>query len=347
MSILELGHRSPEFEFLINEAQQNLRNILNIPQNYKILFMQGGGTGQFSAVPLNLLKKEPSGSGALSPLYLVTGRWSERAYEEAKMYGTPVALNLDSLDDEIPSSSISPNTPYVYYCDNETVHGVEFTKIPSLQDSSNSSVVLVSDMSSNFLTRKIEDIRRFGIIYSGAQKNIGIPGLVIVIVRDDLLLVNSNQKYFPVPTAFDYKVTHEGNSLVNTPPTFAIYIASLMFKWVIKHGGIDAMEKETERKSKLLYDYIIKSSGNNSNNPFYQLLVENPKKRSRVNVVFRLNPRSLEPKFVEEAKKNKMVGLEGHRSVGGIRVSLYNAITFQQVQTLVSFMEEFKNKHSQ
>lgn len=325
ISVMEMSHRSPEYEKLNNSVQQDLRELLNVPENYKILFLQGGGTGLFAAVAMNLMGRTGSAD------YFVTGSWSAKAAKEASKYGK-VNLVLPKRDQytEIPDKStwnLDPQASYVYYCSNETVHGVEFNFIPEVGD-----VPLVADMSSNILTRPL-DISKFGVIFAGAQKNIGPPGVTLVIVREDLL-----GNPLPIcPLILDFTVMAKDNSLHNTPPTFSIYVMGKVFEWSKSQGGVEEMEKRAIRKSNAIYDLINKSNG------FYSCPVE-PGSRSRMNVPFKLKVRELEAEFLSQAKKLGMIQLKGHRSVGGIRVSLYNAITEEEVDKLVTFMEEFMNK---
>jgi len=330
-SIMELSHRSKLFEDLLFKAERDLRNILSIPNNYNVLFMQGGGTGQFAAVPLNLLGDSDKSD------YLITGQWSKKAFQEAQKYGKPHIIfdteksNFTSVP---PSSEWDiqdiKNSAYVYYCDNETINGIEFPEIPIIgYDSS----VLAVDMSSNFLTREV-DVSKYGLIFAGAQKNSGISGLSLVIVRDDLL--GKAKKI--TPTIFNYKINSENKSLYNTPPTFSIYVAALTYQWVLDQGGIKEMEKLTRQKSTLIYD-VIESSD------FYKSPVDK-NFRSRVNIPFRIKDENLESIFLTEATKRGMVELAGHRSVGGIRASLYNAMSIEGTEILRDFMVEFSEKYS-
>lgn len=290
--------------------------------------MQGGGTGQFSAIPLNLLKEDEKGD------YVITGYWSQKAYDEAKRFRNVSMINKGKGDYDLNEWKSNDDSKYVYFCSNETIDGIEIWDIPS--NIKEKKKVVVTDMSSNILSRRI-NIKDYGLIYAGTQKNAGISGLVIVIIRKDLLKDNQTE----IPTCLSYLTTDKGDSLVNTPPTFAIYVSSLIFKWIEKEGGVEEMEKRNEQKSKILYDYIDSSDG------FY---TNNVKKshRSRMNVTFRIKngDEQLENEFVNEAEKEGMICLKGHRSVGGLRASLYNAITVENVKKLVSFMEKFKLKYS-
>jgi len=327
-SITEISHRSPEFTEVVNSTIAKARTLLNIPTNYKILFMQGGGTGQFAAVPLNLIKKTGKAN------YFVTGTWSAKAIKEAQKYGDikPVFPKLDKYG-KIPDQStwtIDPEASYVYYCANETVDGVEFQETPVVPE----GTVLVADMSSNIFSRPI-DISKHGLIFGGAQKNIGPAGATIVIIREDLL---GNALPY-TPSVLDYAIISKDNSLFNTPPCFAIYTMGLVFDWMLQQGGVDEMERRAIVKHGLVYNAIDSSSG------FY---VNNVDKnaRSRMNVVFRIkNNEDLETKFVKEAKALGLLGLKGHRSVGGIRASIFNAVLPEHVERLVGFMTKFQSEN--
>jgi len=335
MSVMELSHRGPEFSTIIKGAEQNLRDIMKIPDNYKVLFVQGGGTTQFSSVPLNLFRGE--GEEATAD-YIVTGSWSKKAAAEAKKYGN-VSLVVPEVDKftgipAVASWKLNPKANYVYYCANETVNGVEFPTIPDTGD-----VPLVADMSSNILSQPV-DVSKFGVIYAGAQKNIGCTGVTLVIVRDDLL-----GKALPVcPQLLDYAVQAKGGSMLNTPPTWSIYIAGLVFKWVIAEGGLEEFAKRSAAKSGRLYGIVDTSDG------FYSAPVQ-PDSRSRMNVPFRINVdgvgnEDLEAQFLAEAGEQGLLQLKGHRSVGGLRASLYNALTMEDTEALATFMESFKAKHA-
>ncbi|KAK2156519.1 hypothetical protein LSH36_211g02043 [Paralvinella palmiformis] len=330
VSVMELSHRSSDFTKIINNAENGLRDLLNIPQNYKVLFMQGGGNGQFSAVPLNLMNLKEGSTAD----YIVTGSWSAKAAKEADKYGK-VNMVLPKQEDYIgiPDQcmwNLNPGASYVYYCANETIHGVEFHDIPETN-----GVPLVCDMSSNILSRPV-DISKFGVIYAGAQKNIGCAGVTLVIIRDDLL-----GHAMPVcPVIFDYKIQAGNNSCYNTPPTFSIYIMGLVFKWLKAQGGAQAMAKLNQRKASMIYDLVDNSNG------FYVSPVD-VKSRSFMNIPIRIKngDEHLEKIFLDEALKQDMIQLKGHRSVGGIRVSLYNAITMTETEKLAVFMTKFRNNH--
>ncbi|XP_043467987.1 probable phosphoserine aminotransferase [Leptopilina heterotoma] len=323
ISIVELSHRSSDFNKIINDAQATLREILDIPSNYKILFMQGGGTGIFAAIPLNMMK-----TGTAD--YFVTGSWSSKAAKEAAKYGkVNLVLPKTSSYVEIPDSSswnLDPNASYVYYCDNETIHGIEFNFIPDTK-----GVPLVADMSSNILTKPI-DVSKFAVIYAGAQKNIGPAGVTLVIIREDII----GHAMSVCPSILDFAVMAENNSIYNTPPTFQIYFVGKVFKWIQRNGGVKGMEKKAVEKSKRIYDIIDNSQG------FYVCPIKKDC-RSRMNVPFRIkNNDELEKEFLTGASERGMLQLKGHRSVGGIRASLYNAVTIEEVEILASYMKWFQ-----
>ena len=325
MSVMEMSHRGPEFISIYEEAVALLSELLAVPANYKILFMQGGGLAENALVPLNLLGK----SGKAD--YVVTGSWSKKSYKEAQRYGdiqlAADAANQDGKYRGIPPVSewkLRPDAGYVHVCNNETIDGVEFFFTPHT-----GKVPLVADVSSHVLSRPL-DISGYGAVYGGAQKNIGPAGLTIVIVRDDLL----DRAHAYTPTAFEFKTVAENDSMYNTPPTYAIYIAGLVFKWLKEQGGLAGMEQRNIAKAKLLYD-TIDASG------FYSNTVEKSA-RSRMNVPFYLKDESLNAEFLKGAKERGMVQLKGHRSVGGMRASIYNAMPIEGVRTLVNYMQEFE-----
>ncbi|KAM9137516.1 phosphoserine aminotransferase [Pangshura tecta] len=332
ISVLEMSHRTSDFSKIINTAENLLRELLNIPENYKVIFLQGGGSGQFSAVPLNLIGLK---EGRCAD-YVVTGAWSAKAAKEAEKYAKVniVHPKLGSYT-KIPDTSswnLRPDASYVYYCANETVHGVEFDFVPDVK-----GAVLVCDMSSNFLSRPV-DVSKFGVIFAGAQKNVGCAGITVVIVREDLLGFALKE----CPIVLDYKVQAGNGSLYNTPPCYSIYIMSLVLEWIKNNGGAPAMDKQSSIKSQMIYDIIDKSNG------FYVCPVEK-KSRSRMNVPFRIGnikgDEALEKKFLDKAVELNMISLKGHRSVGGIRASLYNAVTIEDVQKLATFMRSFMQMH--
>jgi len=327
ISVMEMSHRSKDYENINNTAQETLRDLLKVPDNYKILFLQGGGTGMFAAVCMNLMGKTGKAD------YIVTGSWSAKAAKEAAKYGQ-VNMVIPKTDKytQIPDPStwkLDPEASYVYYCANETVHGVEFQYVPDTK-----GVPLVADMSSNFLSRPF-DVSKFGVIFAGAQKNVGPSGVTVVIVRDDLL----GSPMTICPTVFDFTIMAKDNSLHNTPPTFGIHVVGLVFKWIKEAGGLEEMERRALKKSGCIYDVIEKSGG------FYVCPVSKDC-RSRMNVPFRIRDTSLEEVFLKEAANKKMIQLKGHRSVGGIRASLYNAVTIENAERLQETMVEFMRKNS-
>ncbi|CAK8678294.1 unnamed protein product [Clavelina lepadiformis] len=333
ISVMEMSHRSADFAKILNGAKATLTQLLNIPENYKILFLQGGATAQFSAVPLNLLQRSPNCSAD----YIVTGTWSAKAVKEAQKYGkvhiVHQPLEKYSRVPEQEEFDLDPEAAYVYYCDNETVNGVEFSYVP---DTGN--VPLVADMSSNILSKPV-DVSKFGIILAGAQKNIGCAGVTLAIIREDLVGYCMKQ----CPTILDYKIQIGMDSLYNTPPSYSIYLMGLVLEWIQNTGGLLSMAKKCVLKSQLVYSAINESNG------FYSCAIEDGS-RSRMNVTFRIDgpagDSELENAFIEESKAANMIGLKGHRSVGGIRASLYNAVTLEETQFLVNLMMDFQRRHS-
>ncbi|TXF12440.1 3-phosphoserine/phosphohydroxythreonine transaminase [Pelomicrobium methylotrophicum] len=326
MSVMEMSHRGKEFISIARKAEADLRELMAIPANYKILFLQGGATAQFAAVPMNLLR------GRRKADYVNTGHWSKRAIAEAKKY-CEVHIAASSEDRNfsyVPPQErweLSSDAAYVHITSNETIGGVEYHWIPDTGD-----VPLVADASSHILSRPI-DVSRFGLIYAGAQKNIGPAGLAIVIVREDLI-----GGALPItPAIFDYKVQAENESMLNTPPTFALYMAGLVFEWLKEKGGLAAMERINLEKARLLYDLLDSSD-------FYASPVAKAD-RSRMNVPFTLKDPALEEEFLRQAKAHGLVQLKGHRSVGGMRASIYNAMPIEGVRALVEFMRDFAAKH--
>lgn len=326
MSVMEMSHRSKAFDQIIETAIQDLRTLMNIPDNYKVLFLQGGGHTQFSMVPLNLLK-----NGVAD--YIVTGEWAKKAYAEAKKYGN--AVKLASSEDQsfsyIPDVTdlpISENADYVYICENNTIYGTKFATLPNTKGK-----VLVSDMSSCILSEPV-DVSKYGLIFAGAQKNIGPAGTVIVIIREDLI-----REDIPAftPTMLQYKIHADKNSMYNTPPTYGIYICGLVFKWLLDLGGLEEMKKINVRKAALLYDFLDQSK-------LFKGTV-NKADRSLMNVTFVTPSEELNTLFVQEAKKAGFDNLKGHRSVGGMRASIYNAMPYEGVEALVDFMKQFEKEH--
>jgi phosphoserine aminotransferase len=326
MSVMEMSHRGKEFVAIAAEAEADLRKLLAIPANYKVLFLQGGATMHFSAVPMNLL------GSAKSADYVNTGEWAKKAMAEAKKFCAVnvVASSEDRNFTYVPKQStwrLDPNAAYVHVCTNETIGGLEFHWTPDT-----GKVPLVADMSSHILSRPV-DVSKFGLIYAGAQKNIGPAGLVVVIVREDLL----GRALADTPNVLNYKLMAEADSMINTPPTFSVYLAGLTFKWILERGGLKGVERVNIRKAKLLYDYI-------DGQDFYSNPIAK-EDRSRMNVPFRLRDDRLDAKFLQEAEARGLSQLKGHRSVGGMRASIYNAMPVEGVEALVEFMEEFRARH--
>lgn len=324
MSVMEMSHRSKEFQEIIDDAEKNLRLLLNIPNNYKVLFLQGGGSTQFSTIPLHLLKNEAA--------YINTGHWSQRAINDALVYGK-VKIVASSKDDEfisIPDCSDLDldNMDYLYYCDNNTIYGTKFKQVPNSK-----GIPLVCDMSSCILSEEV-DVNKYGIIFAGAQKNIGPAGVTIVIIREDLI----NDCNPITPHILKYKIHSDKGSLFNTPPCYAIYICGLVFKNLIKNGGLKAIEELNYKKASYLYDYLDSTS-------FYKTRVKK-EYRSLMNVVFSTNNEQLDLKFVEEAKKEGLVNLKGHKVIGGLRASIYNAMPIEGVYKLVEFMKKFERENN-
>ncbi|NWG73649.1 MAG: 3-phosphoserine/phosphohydroxythreonine transaminase, partial [Rubrivivax sp.] len=320
MSVMEMSHRGKEYMAIHAQAEADLRELMAIPSNYKVLFMQGGAIAQNAIVPMNLLR------GRTSADYVHTGEWSKKSIQEATRYcEVRIAASAEaSRFTRVPPRAewqLDPNAAYVHICANETIGGVEYHWTPDTGD-----VPLVADMSSNILSRPV-DVSRYGLIYAGAQKNIGPAGLTIVIVRDDLV----GQALPITPSVFDYKQLADNDSMLNTPPTYAIYIAGLVFQWLKDQGGLDAIAAHNERKAALLYDFLDASS-------FYVSPVAKAD-RSRMNVPFRLKDESLDEAFLKGAQERGMVQLKGHRSVGGMRASIYNAMPIEGVQALVDYMK--------
>jgi phosphoserine aminotransferase len=327
MSVMEMSHRGRDFVAIAAQAEEDLRKLLAIPANYKVLFLQGGATMHFAGVPMNIL------GAAKSADYVNTGEWSKKAMAEAKKF---CAVNVAASSEDrnftyVPKQSawrLSRDAAYVHVCTNETIGGLEFHWTP---DTGN--VPLVADMSSHILSKPI-DVKKFGLIYAGAQKNIGPAGLVVVIVRDDLL----GRALPQTPNVLNYQLMAEADSMINTPPTFSVYLAGLTFKWLLERGGLKGIEQVNIRKSKLLYDYI-------DGQDFYANPIAK-EDRSRMNVPFTLRDAKLEGKFLEEAEARGLSQLKGHRSVGGMRASIYNAMPMEGVEALLEFMEEFRRRNA-
>ena len=324
-SVMELSHRSSIYMEMAAQAEADLRDLMSIPQNYKVLFCHGGGRGQFSAVPLNLL---PQGKSAD---YIVNGSWSKAAATEAQNFGEINTINIREAHSNgevslIPCDAwpLNKDAAYVHYCPNETVDGIEINEIPDTGD-----VPLVADMSSTILSHEI-DVSKFGVIYAGAQKNIGPSGLTIVIVREDLL--GNAQK--ATPCIMNYQTSANNDSMYNTPPTYAWYLAGLVFQWLKELGGVKAIAKVNQQKAELLYQAI-------DNSDFYQNNIE-PHYRSKMNIPFWLKDESLNEQFLSQAEQHGLMALKGHRIVGGMRASIYNAMPIEGVQALVGFMNKFE-----
>ncbi|KAL2520331.1 Phosphoserine aminotransferase 2 [Forsythia ovata] len=329
MSVMEMSHRGKEFLSIIQKAESDLRTLLNIPENYSVLFLQGGATTQFAAVPLNLCKPDDHVD------YIVTGSWGDKAFKEASKYCKPKTIWSGKSEKyvNIPSFGSLEQTPdakYLHICANETIHGVEFKDYPV---PTNENSLLIADMSSNFCSKPV-DVSKFGVIYAGAQKNVGPSGVTIVIIRSDLI----GNAHPITPVMLDYKIHAENKSLYNTPPCFGIYMCGLVFDDLIAQGGLSEVEKKNVKKAQILYDTIDGSKG------FFRCPVEKSV-RSLMNVPFTLAKPELEAEFIKEAAKEKMVQLKGHRSVGGMRASIYNAMPLAGVETLVAFMKDFQARH--
>ncbi|BBM04208.1 3-phosphoserine/phosphohydroxythreonine transaminase [Microbulbifer sp. GL-2] len=322
-SVMEVSHRSPEFVQVAERAEQDLRDLLNVPGNYKVLFLQGGATGQFSAVPWNLL-----GAGSKKADFIHSGQWAAKAIREARRYGevNVIASSEDRNFSYAPSADSwqqSRDVAYLHYTPNETIGGVEFDYVPEVD------CPLVADMSSNILSQPIP-VEKFGVIYAGAQKNIGPSGIAVALVRDDLL----DRALENIPRSLSWKVAANAGSMDNTPPTFAWYLSGLVFQWLKAQGGVEAMAIQADLKSKMLYEFL-------DNSAFYSSPVE-VGSRSRMNVPFVLADAGLDKLFLEESEEAGLLSLKGHRSVGGMRASLYNAVPLEAVESLVAFMADFE-----
>ena len=325
MSVMEMSHRGKEFTGILAKTEADLRSLLNIPQNYKVLFLQGGAIAENAVIPMNLLNGGEAD-------YVVTGSWSKRSVEDANAYGKINVVASSEADNftYVPAYStwkLNKNAQYLHICTNETINGVEFDGLPD-----SGEVPIVADMSSHILSRPI-DVSKYGVIYGGAQKNIGPAGLCIVIVREDLL-----GKASPLtPAVFNWKTQAENQSMINTPPTYSIYIAGLVFEWLLEQGGVAAIEKVNIAKADLLYSYIDSTD-------FYVNKVATDN-RSRMNIPFFLKDESLNDAFLKGAEANGLLQLKGHRMVGGMRASIYNAMPIEGVQALVSYMKAFESAH--
>lgn len=326
MSVMEMSHRSKVYESIIQEAEKDLRELANIPENYKVLFLQGGASQQFAAIPMNLMKNKVAD-------YIITGQWAKKAYQEASIYGkaNAIASSADKTFSYIPDCSdlpISEDADYVYICENNTIYGTKFKILPNTKGKT-----LVADVSSCFLSEPI-DVTKYGVLFAGAQKNVGPAGVVIVIIREDLITEDTLPG---TPTMLKYKIHADNASLYNTPPCYGIYICGKVFKWIKNMGGLEAMKARNEKKAKLLYDYLDNSR------LFKGTVVKED--RSLMNVPFVTGNEELDAKFVKEAKEAGLENLKGHRTVGGMRASIYNAMPYEGVQALVDFMEKFEARN--
>ena len=326
MSVMEMSHRSKAYDTIIKEAEQDLRDLLNIPDNYKVLFVQGGASLVFASVPMNLMKNKKAG-------YIITGQWAKKAYQEAKIYGEAVELasSADETFSYIPDCSDLPITDdmdYVYICENNTIYGTKFNTLPDTKGKP-----LVADLSSCLLSEPV-DVSKYGMIYAGVQKNIGPSGVQIIIIREDLI---TDECLPGTPTMMKYKIHADNESLYNTPPTYGIYICGKVFKWLKKMGGLQAMKEYNEKKAKVLYGFLDESK-------LFKGTVRK-EDRSLMNVPFVTGNEELDAKFVKEAKAAGFENLKGHRSVGGMRASIYNAMPMEGVEKLVAFMKKFEEEN--
>ena len=325
MSVMEMSHRSKAYQTIIDEAEADLRTLMGIPNNYKVLFMQGGASQQFAMIPMNLMKNKVAD-------YIITGQWAKKAYQEAKMYGqaNAVASSADKTFSYIPDCSdlpISENADYVYICENNTIYGTKYWQLPNTKGKD-----LVSDVSSCFLSEPV-DVSKYGMIYGGVQKNIGPAGVVIGIIREDLI----TEDVLPgTPTMLRYKTHADNGSMYNTPPAYGIYICGKVFKWLLRNGGLTEMKAYNEKKAAILYDYL------DSSKLFHGTVVK--KDRSLMNVPFVTGDAELDAKFVKAATEAGFVNLKGHRTVGGMRASIYNAMPMEGVKALVGFMEKYEKQ---
>lgn len=327
MSVMEMSHRSKAYDTIIKEAEQDLRDLMNIPDNYKVLFLQGGASQQFAAVPMNLMKNKKAA-------YIITGQWAKKAYQEAKIYGDAVAIasSADKTFSYIPDCSdldIPEDADYVYICENNTIYGTKFKTLPNTKGKD-----LVADVSSCFLSEPV-DVTKYGVIYGGVQKNVGPAGVVISIIREDLI---RDDVLEGTPTMLKWKTQADADSLYNTPPCYGIYICGKVFKWIKKMGGLEAMKALNEKKAAILYDFLDQSK-------LFKGTVE-VKDRSLMNVPFVTGNEELDAKFVKEAKAAGLENLKGHRTVGGMRASIYNAMPIEGVEKLVEFMKKFEEENA-
>ncbi len=327
MSVMEMSHRSKAYEQIIQEAEADLRELMNIPGNYRVLFLQGGASQQFAMIPMNLMKNRVAD-------YIVTGQWAKKAYQEASLYGkaNKIASSEDKTFSYIPDCSdlpVSEDADYVYICENNTIYGTKFKTLPNTKGKP-----LVADVSSCFLSEPV-DVTKYGLIYGGVQKNVGPAGVVIVIIREDLI----TEDVLPgTPTMLRYKIHADNNSLYNTPPAYGIYICGKVFKWLKKQGGLEAMKAYNEKKAAVLYDFL------DSSRLFHGTVRKED--RSLMNVPFVTGDADLDAKFVKEAAAAGFVNLKGHRTVGGMRASIYNAMPIEGVEKLVAFMKKFEEENA-
>ena len=326
MSVMEMSHRSHAFDTIIKEAEADLRELMGIPKQYKVLFLQGGASQQFAMIPMNLMKNKVAD-------YIVTGQWAKKAWQEAQKYGTAncIASSADRTFSYIPDCSdlpISEQADYVYICENNTIYGTKFKTLPNTKGKP-----LVADVSSCFLSEPV-DVTKYGLLYGGAQKNIGPAGVVIAIIREDLI---TDDVLDGTPTMLKYKTHADADSLYNTPPCYGIYICGKVFKWLKKQGGLSAMKAYNEEKASILYDFL-------DNSDMFSGTVEK-NSRSLMNVPFVTGNKELDAKFIKEAEESGFVNLKGHRSVGGMRASIYNAMPIEGVKALVSFMKKFEKEN--
>ena len=328
MSVMEMSHRSKVYDTIIKEAEQDLRDLMNIPDNYKVIFLQGGASLLFAGVPMNLMK---NGKAA----YIITGQWAKKAYEEAQMYGEAVAVasSADKTFSYIPDCSdldIPEDADYVYICENNTIYGTKFPELPNTKGKE-----LVADVSSCFLSEPV-DVTKYGVIYGGVQKNVGPSGVQIVIVREDLIA--DGPAFKQTPTMMNWKVQADNDSLYNTPPCYGIYVCGKVFKWIKKMGGLEAMKAHNEKKAAILYNFLDQSK-------LFKATVQGAD-RSLMNVPFITGDADMDAKFVKEAKEAGFENLKGHRSVGGMRASIYNAMPIEGVEKLVEFMKKFEQENA-
>ena len=329
MSVMEMSHRSPDYEAIIQAAEADLRALMNIPDNYKVLFLQGGASTQFASVPMNLINLKPAKKG----LYAVSGQFSGKAYKEAQKMGYDVKCIATTKDDNfdhvpvITRDMVDQDASYLHICFNNTIYGTKYGYIPDTGD-----VPLVADLSSCIISEPI-DVSKFGVIYAGAQKNMAPAGVTLVIVREDLLGFADED----IPTMLDWKTMADNDSMYNTPPCYAIYIAGLVYKWIEQLGGLTVMQEMNVKKAKLLYDYLDSQS--------YYFAPVKPDSRSLMNVTFVTGDADLDKKFASEAAKAGLKNLKGHRSVGGMRASIYNAMPYEGVEALVEFMKKFAEEN--